>query len=201
MNNSKFSIIVAINNINGIGFQNKIPWREPSDLKFFREVTSGNVVIMGRKTFESMNSKPLKNRINIVISQTMNHQENVLIAESLDHALNLCNELNVGKIFVIGGEQIYNEAIKLKECKEILPLGAVSLGLVKRAWSPKEILAKKAWSPSEILAEKIYISKIPNSIECDTFFPYDYVRQYYTLDKKIDLDNRIQVEIYTRSDP
>lgn len=60
-------IIVGINKQNGIGFRGSIPWREPDDLKFFREKTKGNVVIMGRKTFKSI-GKVLPNRVNIVVS-------------------------------------------------------------------------------------------------------------------------------------
>lgn len=64
--------IVAISRNGCIGNDNALPWRIGSDLKRFRQLTSGSVVIMGRKTFESLNSKPLPNRINIVLTRDVN---------------------------------------------------------------------------------------------------------------------------------
>ena len=71
-----YDIIVARSLNYGIGKKGSIPWKIPSDMKMFKKITtsgkSGNTVIMGRKTFESMNSKPLPNRTNIIISQSLN---------------------------------------------------------------------------------------------------------------------------------
>ena len=63
---SKVKIIVARNWNNIIGINNKIPWKCPQDLKFFKKMTEGHTVIMGRKTWESIGEKPLKNRNNMV---------------------------------------------------------------------------------------------------------------------------------------
>ena len=60
-----FSIIVALNEKNGIGLNNKIPWKCPEDLRWFRYITENNIIVMGRKTWESLPHRPLKNRINI----------------------------------------------------------------------------------------------------------------------------------------
>ena len=69
-----FSIIVALNEKNGIGRNNEIPWKCPEDLCFFKQTTENNIVVMGRKTLDSLSQRPLKNRINIVLSR--NKMEN-----------------------------------------------------------------------------------------------------------------------------
>ena len=68
MNKSKVSIIAAISENRALGKDNKLPWHIPEDMKRFKELTSGHVVIMGRKTFESI-GKPLPNRINIITTR------------------------------------------------------------------------------------------------------------------------------------
>ena len=115
-----FSIIIALNEKNGIGLNNEIPWKCPEDLRFFRQMTENNVVVMGRKTWESLPHRPLKNRINIVLSrnQMENLPENTYCFNSLEKALSYEN--NDKKIFVIGGSEIYKQASKLKCDKNIL---------------------------------------------------------------------------------
>jgi dihydrofolate reductase len=101
-----------------IGKNNSLIWRIPSDLKQFREKTIGdgnNAVIMGRKTWESLPLKPLPKRQNIVLTSAP--IENTLTAISLNDALQLCNHCN--QVFVIGGEKVYEEAIKSAHCKTI----------------------------------------------------------------------------------
>jgi len=95
------SIIVAINPpLRIIGYQGKIPWHLPSDLKRFKSLTIGNTVVMGRKTFESI-GKPLPKRTNIVLSRSKNQINGVtLINNPLD-------VLKYDNVFVIGGEEIY----------------------------------------------------------------------------------------------
>ena len=113
-----FSIIVALNEQNGIGLNNKIPWKCPEDLRFFKQITENNIVIMGRKTWESLPYRPLKNRINIVLSRNKieNLPENTYYFDSLEKALSYENENK--KIFVIGGSEIYRQASQLK-CNKI----------------------------------------------------------------------------------
>lgn len=107
-----FDIVVACDEKNGIGKNNSIPWRCPEDMKWFRKITTqglNNVLIMGRNTFESI-KKPLKDRHIIVISTTMTGDN---IASSLDHALIMAQSIeNVGKIFIVGGGKVYEEAVK-----------------------------------------------------------------------------------------
>lgn len=105
------SIIAAIDEKRGIGKNNQLPWHIPEDLKRFKDITSGHTVIMGRKTFESI-GKPLLNRKNIVItSQPQNSEKTVkdlMFVSSLDKAL----EKAKGDVFIIGGGQVYEQAIQ-----------------------------------------------------------------------------------------
>jgi dihydrofolate reductase len=105
------SLIVAAASNNTIGKNNQLLWHLPNDLKFFKNTTWGSVVIMGRKTFESVN-KPLLGRLNIVITRQENWQaENVTVAKSLDEAIQIATELHYKEIFIIGGGEIYKEAL------------------------------------------------------------------------------------------
>ncbi len=84
--NIPFDLVLARTFSRGIGKDNKIPWRLPSDLKMFKKITTsglnGNTVIMGRKTFDSMNQKPLPNRINIIVSRNTKIAENEKIKQA-----------------------------------------------------------------------------------------------------------------------
>ena len=113
-----FNIIVALNEKNGIGLNNEIPWKCNEDLHFFKQMTENNIVIMGRKTWESLPQKPLKNRINIILSrnQIKNLPVDTYHFDSLEKALNYNNSNK--KIFVIGGGEIYQQASKL-DCERI----------------------------------------------------------------------------------
>lgn len=104
------SIIVAIARNRGIGFENKLLYWLPNDLKRFKALTTGNTIIMGRKTFESLPKGALPNRRNIVLSR----REGVTFpgAEyfpSLDTALAHCSEDE--EVFIIGGASVYREAM------------------------------------------------------------------------------------------
>lgn len=105
------SIIVAADKNRGIGLNNRLPWYLPADLKYFKAVTSGHTVIMGRKTFDSM-GKALPNRRNIVVTRQEKLQyENIEIAHSLEEAIELCS--NEEETFVIGGSEIFKQALPL----------------------------------------------------------------------------------------
>ncbi len=94
----------------GIGKNNSLMFKLPLDMKFFRETTSGGVVIMGRKTLESFpNQKPLPNRVNIVISRNPDFApENVIVARSPEEAAELAKGYTDKKVFIIGGSAIYD---------------------------------------------------------------------------------------------
>lgn len=91
-------IIAAISKNNIIGYKNKLPWFIPKDLKRFKKLTYKNTIIMGKKTFESINNKPLKNRLNIILTNNKNNYNNFNLNEKIK---------KTNKIFIIGGYSIY----------------------------------------------------------------------------------------------
>lgn len=101
-------IIVAVDKNWAIGKNNKMMWSIPADMKFFRETTKGNIVIMGRKTLESFpQGQPLKNRVNIVITQNQNYKvKDAIVVHSVGEAIEESKKYE-GEAFVIGGESIY----------------------------------------------------------------------------------------------
>lgn len=104
------SIIVAVAQNGVIGDKNALLWHIKEDMRFFRTTTSGHAVIMGRKTFESLGSKPLPKRTNIVITRQDIDFDGALTAHSLSEAIELAGDDS--EIFIIGGAQIYAEALK-----------------------------------------------------------------------------------------
>ena len=104
------SIIVAVAQNGTIGDKNALLWHIKEDMRFFRTTTSGHAVIMGRKTFESLGSKPLPKRTNIVVTRQDVEFEGALVAHSLEEAIAMAE--GDEEIFVIGGAQIYAEALK-----------------------------------------------------------------------------------------
>ncbi|MBM7577370.1 dihydrofolate reductase [Jeotgalibacillus terrae] len=93
-----------------IGKNGDMPWNLPDDLRYFQRVTSGHSILMGRKTFESMNG-PLKNRKNIVLTSNKDwSHDGAIVVHDLDDGLNLLNEDEEG--FVIGGGEIYKMALE-----------------------------------------------------------------------------------------
>lgn len=108
------SLIVAIAQNGVIGKANgEMPWYVKEEFKHFKDTTLGYPILMGRKTFETL-GKPLKGRLNIVITRNKNYSvkfDDVLIFDSLENAIKYCEEKNYEKIFIIGGGEIYSQAI------------------------------------------------------------------------------------------
>jgi len=109
------SIIVAISKNNIIGKDNGMPWHLPADLKYFRQVTTGHHIIMGRKTFESIGGgKPLPNRVSIIVTHQRDYRaEGCIVAHSLHEAIAKTDEQD--EVFVIGGKQLYEQALPLAD--------------------------------------------------------------------------------------
>jgi dihydrofolate reductase len=106
------SIIVAAAENNVIGNNNNLIWHLPADLKFFKETTNGNSIIMGRKTYESI-GRPLPNRQNIIITRNTELQiDGVTIVNTLEEALEVAES---EEKFICGGGQIYKEGIHLAD--------------------------------------------------------------------------------------
>ena len=97
-----------------IGKNNRLMWSIPADMKFFRETTRGNVVIMGRKTLESFpQGQPLKNRVNIVITRNPGYKvKGAVVVHSVEEAVEEARKYE-GEIYVIGGESIYRKMLSL----------------------------------------------------------------------------------------
>ncbi len=109
----KISCIVAMTQNRVIGHGNQIPWYLPADLKYFKKITSGHAVIMGRNCFESI-GRPLPNRTNIVVSRDAFFiASSCIVVRSLEEALHTAHELNEEEIFIIGGGQIYEQTLEL----------------------------------------------------------------------------------------
>ncbi|MFV0256567.1 MAG: dihydrofolate reductase [Candidatus Liberibacter solanacearum] len=110
----KIILIVAIASNNVIGDDGHIPWKLSSDLKRFKELTLGNPIIMGYRTFLSIKKKPLPGRLNIVL--TRNNRDDVSgseikFADSIDHSLEIAYKTESKKVFFIGGQEIYTQTI------------------------------------------------------------------------------------------
>lgn len=121
-----FSLIAAVDKKMGIGKTGCLPWHLPTDLAYFNKITTGeekNIVIMGRRTWESIPPahKPLKNRINIVITRSETYQLPLAVfrAASLEEALKSASRHNPKEIFIIGGAQIFAEAVSHPDCAKI----------------------------------------------------------------------------------
>ena len=108
------SIIVAMSANRGIGRNNDLMWHLPEDMKFFKDKTLGHPVIMGRKNYESIPEKyrPFKNRLNIVISSQLNYNApDCILVQNLEDALVAARANDEQEVFVIGGGQIYAQAL------------------------------------------------------------------------------------------
>ena len=117
---STLTIIVATDQQGGIGIANTLPWKLPEDLAHFKRVTTGHPIIMGRKTFDSI-GRPLPNRRNIVITRNHEwHHDGVEAVGSVAEAIAL---LDGAQGFVIGGAQIYQQALALTETLIITEIG------------------------------------------------------------------------------
>lgn len=102
-------LIAAVDNEWNIGNKGGLLFSLPDDMKFFRTTTSGKIVVMGRKTLESFpNSKPLKNRVNIVLSRSNHDVEGAEFVTGVDELLGRLNEYDTDDVYVIGGAQIYS---------------------------------------------------------------------------------------------
>ncbi|XP_045806236.1 bifunctional dihydrofolate reductase-thymidylate synthase [Trifolium pratense] len=177
-----YQVVVAATEEMGIGKDGKLPWRLPTDLKFFKEITtttseSGkkNAVVMGRKTWESipLQFRPLPGRLNVVLTRSSRLDsaavENVVICRSMSSALELLAaspySTSIERIFVIGGGEIFREALNAPEC------------------------------------EAIHVTEIQANIECDTFMPpidTTVFRPWYSSFPKVENNIRYSFTTYVR---
>ena len=132
---NSFSIVVAMDEHRGIGINGQLPWQLSADLKHFKNITTQtqdpqkkNIVVMGRKTWESLPEKfrPLPNRINIVLTRDAHYSlpESVIRCESFSDLERVLARSDLAssfeKVFIIGGEGIFTQALKLPECNSLV---------------------------------------------------------------------------------
>ena len=111
----KISLIAAMASNRVIGRQGDIPWKIPGEQKIFRKLTLGHAVIMGRKTFESLD-QPLPDRTNIIVTRQKDYEaEGCMVAHDLASAIK-CSPADEDEAFICGGGQLYHEALPLADC-------------------------------------------------------------------------------------
>lgn len=108
----EIALIVAADEQNGIGNQNKLLCHLPNDLKFFKRITSGHAVLMGRNTYDSI-GKPLPNRINLVVSKRIAFIEGCEVFTNIDSAIDFAQEQGLTHLFIIGGDSVYKQSLSL----------------------------------------------------------------------------------------
>ncbi len=109
------NIIVAFNSQLVIGKDNQLPWYLPADLRYFKKMTEGHAVLMGRKTFASL-GRPLPNRKNLVVSRKAHQSsEDVFYFQSIQEAVQFGKREHCDHLFVIGGGEIYRQALHLAD--------------------------------------------------------------------------------------
>ena len=125
-----FKVVAAVCKGRGIGKDNKLPWNIKEDLAYFSKLTKGhgnNALIMGRKTWESVGSKPLRGRANLILSRTMeagkkDNEDHVEAFPDLDSLLVFCRRARYDDIWIIGGESIYRQFLD----KELVSLCSIT---------------------------------------------------------------------------
>ena len=158
----KRSMIVAMAENRVIGINNNLPWYLPNDLKYFKQVTMGKPILMGRKTFESI-GKPLPGRANIVITRNKEWAaDGIKIVHSLESAYQLAESIveidGQDEVMVIGGDQIYQSSLPSIDRISLTKVHAEVKG---DAWFPE-----LDWSEWKEVAREDFSAEGPN--------PYDY---------------------------
>jgi dihydrofolate reductase len=109
------SLLVAMDEMRGIGIDGRLPWHLPADLKLFKKLTMGHHLIMGRKTYESIDHL-LPGRIMIVVTRNSEFKsEGCLVVHSLESAINFAENEDEEEVFIIGGEEIFDQALTLAD--------------------------------------------------------------------------------------
>ena len=106
-------MIAAVAKNRAIGFQNKLLYWLPNDLKRFKALTTGHTIVMGRKTYDSLPKGALPNRRNVVLSKSVNELPGCEVFTSLQAALESCQPDE--DVYIIGGESVYTEALPIAE--------------------------------------------------------------------------------------
>ena len=110
------SHVVALSNNNVIGVDNNLPWNLKTDLSHFKEYTTNKVIVMGRKTYESI-GRPLPNRVNYVVSRTIDKIDGAYVFNSIESAIknakDYCNKNGLNEIVIIGGGFLFRDTLSI----------------------------------------------------------------------------------------
>lgn len=143
-------LIAAVDKEWNIGNKGALLFSLPDDMKFFRTTTSGKVVVMGRKTLESFpGSKPLKNRVNIILSRNAHEVEGAEFVKSVDELLEKIKEYNSDDVYVLGGAQIYSLLLPYCDTALITHVDAVA----DEADTKLPVLSPDEWKQTECSEE------------------------------------------------
>lgn len=111
MTTPRLSAIVAMSDNRVIGDKNQLPWHLPADLKYFKNLTSGHPILMGRKTYESI-GRPLPNRTNIILTRNAEFTApGCLVVTTIEEAMECAREAQSDEIFIIGGAEVYKQLL------------------------------------------------------------------------------------------
>ena len=159
----KKSIIVAQATNRVIGSNNQLPWRLPADLKYFKKITHGHPIIMGRTTFESIGF-PLPSRTNIILTRchTYTAPANCKTAHDLEEAFSYATQQNTKEVFIIGGAQIYQQTLLLADALYITQIHAS--------------LAGDTFFPCIDPAQWQEVSRVDHPADKNNIYPYSFVR-------------------------
>ena len=148
------NLIAAVDKNWAIGRNNKLLVSIPDDMKFFRQTTTGKVVVMGRKTLESFpNGQPLKNRVNIVLTSDKNYKvKDAIVVHDLDELHKELEQYNSEDVYVIGGESIYRQL--LDEC-DVAHITKIDYAYDADAYFPN-LDEKEEWQITEDSDEQTY---------------------------------------------
>jgi len=139
----KISLIAAMAEDRVIGIDNKLPWKLPADLAWFKKNTLNKPIVMGRKTWESLPFKPLPGRDNIIITRDKTYQaknrkneliSDAIICASVDEAINYANKKGHEELMFIGGAMLYTQVLERADC---LYLTIVKGRFTGDAWFPE----------------------------------------------------------------
>jgi len=110
------SHVVALSNNNVIGVDNNLPWNLKTDLSHFKEYTTNKVIVMGRKTYESI-GRPLPNRVNYVVSRTIDKIDGAYVFNSIESAIknakDYCNKNGLNEVVIIGGGFLFRDTLSI----------------------------------------------------------------------------------------
>jgi dihydrofolate reductase len=154
--------IVAVANNWCIGNNNELPWKQKADLQYFRTTTKGSVVIMGRKTYESI-GRPLPKRRNIIITRQQDYSApGIEVCHSLQEAIATATSDDIAQpVFIIGGAQIYAQSMPLIDRLYVTYINTVVDG--------------DAFFPEVDLSQWQEVSRISHPADEDNQYSYDFV--------------------------